>query len=65
MCTFSSNNLFTNLVEGNYDIEVWEGLCTEFGGSYVLSDPTISIDSVIVIDGLCNSLSQGEIQIYA
>ena len=63
--TFSSNNLFTNLVEGNYDIEVWEGLCTEFGGSYVLSDPTISIDSVNVIDGLCNSLSQGEIQIYA
>ena len=40
-------------------------MCVELGGTHVLTDPTIVIDSVNTMNGLCNSLSQGEIEIFA
>ena len=63
--TYSANNVFNNLGEGTYTIEVTEGLCVTSGGTYTFSDPKITIDSIVTTDVECNTGNTGQIEVYA
>ena len=63
--TYSANNVFNNLGEGTYTIEVTEGLCVTSGGTYTFTNPKITIDSVVTTDVECNTGSTGQIEVYA
>lgn len=61
----NTTGLFSNLTAGTYDVQVTDLVCTTIGSSYTFSDPSVTIDSLNVVDELCNGVGEGQIIIYA